>query len=98
MILNYNKENITDIIKENKKVVFFFHKENCARCVTLEREIKNFLQAHDTLVYSVDASDNLSLLRKLNIYAIPALLIYHDAIQVYRNLGYIDFEEVKKYC
>lgn len=95
MFIDFKKENnFNEIINDNDLVVFFFHKDNCARCITLENQIKDYLKNNDILVYSINAEYFLNILRKNNIYAIPAILVYKNQSLIYRNLGFIDFNDV----
>lgn len=95
MFIEFKKQdNLKEIINNNELVLFFFHKDNCARCITLENQIKDYLKTNDILVYSINANNFMNILRNNNIYAIPALLIYKNNELVYRNLGFIDFNQV----
>ncbi len=94
MLKEFDQENFKEIIDTNQTVIFFFHKDNCIRCKTLENQIKSYLETNDLLVYSINAEKHMNLLRKNNIYAIPAILLYKNQELVYRNLGYIDFNDV----
>ena len=94
MLIEFNKDNMEEIIKNNETVLFFFHKDNCARCETLLCEINKYLENNDLDVYSIDSEKYLNILRKNNIYAIPALLLYKNQKLIYRNLGYINFLDI----
>ncbi len=95
MFLEFSKQDkFNEIIDNNTLVVFLFHKDNCARCITLEKQIKKHLENNELLVYSINANNFMNILRNNNIYAVPAILVYKNKELVYRNLGFIDFNEV----
>ena len=98
MILEFTKNlDFNQIICSNDLVLFDFKMENCARCESLLNQIKDYLIHNDIKVYIVDVKDNMKLVRKLNIYASPCLLLYKNKELVHRNLGTFNFEEFIKY-
>jgi len=94
-MIEFNKDlNFNEIINSNDLVLFYFSQENCTRCKTLELQINEYLNNHDLLVYHVDVKTNMKLIRNLNIYASPCVILYYKKEIKYRNLGLFSFDEV----
>lgn len=93
MIRFDKNSNFKEIVDNNKLVLFDFRLKDCSRCDTLEQEIEEYLKTNDLLVYSVSVEDNMKLVRSLNIYAAPCLMMYYNHKLYYRNLGTFKFSE-----
>ncbi|MCR5786427.1 MAG: thioredoxin family protein [Acholeplasmatales bacterium] len=94
MIIDFTKDlNFKEIVNNNDLVFFDFRMDNCCRCDSLEAQIKDYLKTNDILVYKVDVKENMKLVRSLNIYASPCLMMYKNHELVHRNLGTFSFDE-----
>ena len=93
MIKFDKNSNFKEIVDNNKLVFFDFRLKDCSRCDTLEQEIEEYLKTNDLLIYSVSVEDNMKLVRSLNIYAAPCLMMYYNHKLYYRNLGTFKFSE-----
>ncbi len=94
MIKTFTKnDSYDDLIYNNDFIIFEFSLPNCTRCKTLHQNLDQVEE--DVAIYDIDIVDNSNLVRKLNVYAGPCLMIYYQGSLVYRNLGLFDFNEVK---
>ena len=48
-------------------------------------------------IVRLDADENKTLLESLKIDSLPAILIYKDGKEIWRNIGYISEEDLKKH-
>lgn len=94
MINTFSKiDKYDDLIINNDFIIFEFSLPNCTRCVTLYNNLDSINK--NIIIYQVNALENKNLIRKLNIYAAPCLMIYYKGELVYRNLGTFNFKEVE---
>lgn len=94
MINTFNKNDSYDeLIRNNDFIIFKFSSPNCIRCTTLHNNLNSLDK--NVVIYDVSVIDNKNLIRKLNIYAAPCIMIYYKEERVYRNLGLFDFKEVE---
>jgi thioredoxin 1 len=66
---------ISDLIRENKKVIVYFHNDSCGHCKQLKPKV-NLLEAKnkDSFFY-VDTHEKVKLTEKFKVEYVPTLII-----------------------
>ena len=66
---------ISDYIRENKKVVVYFHNESCGHCKLLQPKIKLLEVKNNDSFFSVDTHKNEKLTEKFKVEFVPTIII-----------------------
>ena len=87
------------LVASDKKVLINFTAVWCAPCQKMKPYI---LKMQDELkdqvkIVRVDADENKSLTEAMKIEGLPMIIIYENGKEVWRNLGYISEEDLKKH-
>lgn len=87
------------LITSDKKVLVNFTAVWCAPCqkmkpyvLKLQEELKNQIK-----IVRVDADENKTLTEEMKIDGLPLIIVYENGKEVWRNLGYITEEELRKH-
>ena len=92
MVRNYDGSDFNEII--SKRCLVDFNAKWCGPCRMLSPVLDSVSNLID--VVSVDVDEYGELARQYGIMSIPCLIIFDKGIEVKRNIGYIDEEELKK--
>lgn len=92
-------EDYQKLVASDKKVLINFTAVWCAPCQKMKPYI---LKMQDELkdqvkIVRVDADENKSLTEAMKIEGLPMIIIYENGKEVWRNLGYISEEDLKKH-
>lgn len=92
-------EDYQKLVASDKKVLINFTAVWCAPCQKMKPYI---LKMQDELkdqvkIVRVDADENKSLTEVMKIEGLPMIIIYENGKEVWRNLGYISEEDLKKH-
>ena len=86
------------LIQSDKKVLVDFYAEWCGPCKKMapymekmKAEMKNEL-----IIIKIDADKNQKLAQELKIEGLPTLILYKKGEEIWKNLGYISEEDLKK--
>lgn len=87
------------LVASDKKVLINFTAVWCAPCqkmkpyiLKMQEEMKDQVK-----IVRVDADENKSLTEAMKIEGLPMIIIYENGKEVWRNLGYISEEDLKKH-
>lgn len=87
------------LVASDKKVLINFTAVWCAPCqkmkpyiLKMQEELKDQIK-----IVRVDADENKSLTEAMKIEGLPMIIIYENGKEVWRNLGYISEEDLKKH-
>lgn len=87
------------IIHSDKKVIINFSAKWCAPCKKMapylrkmETELKDGIS-----LKRLDADENKTLLESMKLDGLPVILIYEDGKEVWRNIGYLSEEDLRKH-
>jgi len=87
------------LVASDKKVLINFTAVWCAPCqkmkpyiLKMQEELKDQVK-----IVRVDADENKSLTEEMKIEGLPMIIIYENGKEVWRNLGYISEEDLKKH-
>jgi thioredoxin len=92
-------EDYQKLVASDKKVLINFTAVWCAPCqkmkpyiLKIQEELKDQVK-----IVRVDADENKSLTEAMKIEGLPMIIIYENGKEVWRNLGYISEEDLKKH-
>lgn len=92
-------EDYQKLAASDKKVLINFTAVWCAPCqkmkpyiLKMQEEMKDKVK-----IVRVDADENKSLTEAMKIEGLPMIIIYENGKEVWRNLGYISEEDLKKH-
>lgn len=92
-------EDYQKLVASDKKVLINFTAVWCAPCqkmkpyiLKMQEEMKDQIK-----IVRVDADENKSLTEAMKIEGLPMIIIYENGKEVWRNLGYISEEDLKKH-
>ena len=92
-------EDYQKLVASDKKVLINFTAVWCAPCqkmkpyiLKMQEEMKDQIK-----IVRVDADENKSLTETMKIEGLPMIIIYENGKEVWRNLGYISEEDLKKH-
>ena len=94
-----SKTDFDKIINSDKKVMINFSAVWCAPCKKMKPYIvkmKEELKDKITIV-QLDADENKSLVDSMKLDGLPVILIYENGKEIWRNIGYISEEDLKKH-
>lgn len=78
-------------IKAAKKVVVDFWSPTCGPCVMVAPELEKFAEANqDVLVLKVNAAENVALIQRLGIQAVPTFQTYESGVLTKTEQGFMD--------
>jgi rhodanese-related sulfurtransferase len=87
------------LINSDKKVVVNFHAVWCAPCKKMEPYLLKMQQdlKGKTTIIRLDADANKTLVDAMKFDSLPIILIYENGKEVWRNIGYLSEEDLKKH-
>jgi len=92
-------EDYQKLLASDKKVLINFTAVWCAPCqkmkpyiLKMQEEMKDQVK-----IVRVDADENKGLTEAMKIEGLPMIIIYENGKEVWRNLGYISEEDLKKH-
>ena len=98
-IIGICDQEYNEFIKSNKKVVVNFYAEWCAPCkkmapymTKLESELKE-----NITLKRFDADQNKTIVEFLKLDSLPVVIVYENGVEVWRNIGFISEEDLKKH-
>ena len=88
MLLNVNKENFDEIVKNNKAVLIDFYADWCGPCRALAPTIHSIAEEHpEYAVGKVNVDNEEAIARKFGVMSIPTVIVLKDGNQVAQNVG-----------
>ena len=88
-----------NLINSDKKVMIDFNAKWCAPCkkmkpyiLKLQTEMKDQIK-----IVQLDADENKTLVEQLKLEGLPTIIVYEKGKEVWRNLGYISEDDLKKH-
>jgi len=88
-----------ELIKSSDKVMIDFNAKWCAPCqkmkpyiLKLQTEMKDQIK-----IVQLDADENKTIVEQLKLEGLPVIIVYEKGKEVWRNLGYISEEDLKKH-
>jgi thioredoxin len=87
-----------ELIKSSDRVMIDFNAKWCAPCKKMNPYILRFqTEMKDKIkIVQLDADENKTIVEQLKLDALPTIIIYEKGKEVWRNVGYISEEDLKK--
>lgn len=87
------------LLASDKKVLVDISAKWCGPCKKMAPYIEKMkMEMKDKLVIiNIDADENKTLCKELNVEGLPTLIVYQNQKEVWKNLGYITEEDLKKH-
>ena len=88
-----------ELIKSSDKVMIDFNAKWCAPCqkmkpfiLKMQSEMKDSVK-----IVQLDADENKTIVEQLNLDGLPTIIVYEKGKEVWRNVGFISEEDLKKH-
>ncbi len=86
---------LTRILDENNVILINFSTQWCVPCKKMKPVIEEIQRENTNMkVLFIDADINKGLVTEYQINSVPTLIIFHNAKEVFRNVGIISKEEL----
>lgn len=88
-----------ELIRSSDRVMIDFNAKWCAPCKKMNPYILKFqTEMKDKIkIVQLDADENKTIVEQLKLDALPTIIIYEKGKEVWRNVGYISEEDLKKH-
>ncbi len=98
-IIGMCNQEFDELLKSDKKVLVNFYAEWCAPCkkmtpylTKMQEELKG-----KVTISRLDADKNKTMVDALKLDTLPVIIVYENGKEVWRNVGYISEEDLKKH-
>ncbi len=98
-IIGMCDQEFNELLKSDKKVMVNFYAEWCAPCkkmgpyiIKMQEDLKGKIN-----IVRLDADKNKTLVDVLKLDSLPVIILYENGKEIWRNIGYISEEDLKKY-
>jgi len=97
-IIGIGNQEYGELIKSSDKVLIDFNAKWCAPCQKMKPYIlKMQTEMKDQIkIVLIDADENKTLVDQLKLDGLPVIIVYEKGKEVWRNIGYISEEDLKK--
>ena len=88
-----------ELIKSSNRVMIDFNAKWCTPCKKMNPYILKFqTEMKDVIkIVQLDADENKTIVEQLKLDGLPTIIIYEKGKEVWRNVGYISEEDLKKH-
>ncbi|WP_293893478.1 thioredoxin domain-containing protein [Flavobacterium sp.] len=88
-----------ELVKSSDKVMIDFNAKWCAPCQKMKPYILKLEteMAAKIKIVSLDADENKTIVEQLKLDGLPTIIVYEKGKEVWRNVGYISEEDLKKH-
>lgn len=98
-IIGMCDQEFNELLQSNDRVMVDFGAKWCAPCIKmkpyitkLQTELKDQIK-----IVQLDADENKTLVKQMKLDSLPVIIVYEKGKEVWRNLGYISEEELRKH-
>jgi thioredoxin len=98
-IIGMCDQEYNELIQSDKKVIVNFYAKWCEPCKRMEPyilKLKEEMKGKITIA-RMDADENKTILDILKMDGLPVIIVYENGKEVWRNIGYISEEELRKH-
>jgi thioredoxin len=98
-IIGICDQEYNELINSNNKVMIDFNAKWCAPCQKMKPYILKLQSemADKIKIVPLDADENKTIVDFLKLDGLPVIIIYENGKEVWRNVGYISEEELRKH-
>jgi len=88
-----------ELVKSSDRVMIDFNAKWCAPCKKMNPYILKFqTEMIDKIkIVQLDADENKTIVEQMKLDGLPTIIIYEKGKEVWRNVGYISEEDLKKH-
>ncbi|NBU80934.1 MAG: thioredoxin [Flavobacteriaceae bacterium] len=88
-----------ELVKSSNRVMIDFNAKWCAPCKKMNPYILKFqTEMIDKIkIVQLDADENKTIVEQMKLDGLPTIIIYEKGKEVWRNVGYISEEDLKKH-
>jgi len=88
-----------ELVKSSDRVMIDFNAKWCAPCKKMNPYILKFqTEMKDKIkIVQLDADENKTIVDQMKLDGLPTIIIYEKGKEVWRNVGYISEEDLKKH-
>ncbi len=93
-----NSTEFQKMITSDKKVMINFSAKWCAPCIKMKPYIIKMQEElkEKVTIIRLDADENKALMEEMKLNDLPVILVYENGKEVWRNIGYISEEDLRK--
>lgn len=98
-IIGICDQEYTELVKSSNRVMIDFNAKWCAPCQKMKPYILK-LQAEMAAkikIVQLDADENKTIVNHLKLDGLPVIIVYEKGIEVWRNIGYITEDDLRKH-
>jgi len=98
-IIGICDQEYAELVKSSDRVMIDFNAKWCAPCQKMKPYILK-LQAEMAAkikIVQFDADENKTIVNQLKIDGLPVIIVYEKGIEVWRNIGYITEDDLRKH-
>ncbi len=88
-----------ELVKSSDKVMIDFNAKWCAPCKKMNPYILKFQteMKERIKIVQLDADENKTIVEQMKLDSLPTIIVYEKGKEVWRNVGYISEEDLKKH-
>jgi len=88
-----------ELIKSSDRVMIDFNAKWCAPCQKMKPYILKLQSemAAKIKIVQLDADENKTIVDQLKLDGLPVVIIYEKGVEIWRNIGYITEDELRKH-
>lgn len=96
--IGINANDYEKLTESSDRVMIDFNAKWCAPCKKMNPYILKFQteMADKIKIVQLDADENKTIVEQLKLDGLPVIIIYEKGTEVWRNVGYISEEDLKK--
>jgi thioredoxin len=98
-IIGICDQEYNELVNSSKRVMIDFNAKWCAPCqkmkpylLKMQEELKDQIK-----IVPLDADENKTIVNQLKLDGLPVIIVYENGKEVWRNIGYISEEELRKH-
>lgn len=92
-IINLDKENFKELIKE--KVLVDFYADWCGPCKMMTKSLEKAESELQVVKVNVDTFEKIA--REYGVMSIPTLILFENGEEVKRNVGFLDKDRLEEF-
>ena len=98
-IIGICDQEYTELVKSNNRVMIDFNAKWCAPCQKMKPYILKLQteMAAKIKIVQLDADENKTIVNQLKLDGLPVIIVYEKGIEVWRNIGYITEDDLRKH-
>lgn len=91
-------EELREFIENTPMALIYFSTNTCSACSALKPKVKELVKDYEKMMKMIEikADESIQIASQLNIFMLPAILLYIDGKEVLRESKYISIMELKE--